>query len=213
MTISKRRQQGEQQQQPLLTPTSVALSLAPPRIPPHGSVLRKLYTHPSKAAAAIIAAIAADKKGDDNDNNDYQSHTLQSRLLQLISSTPNNNNLSPSLLHLAIPPHPHLPTSLSLPDTLTRFLGAILPLDIQHAGRDGGYFKSIADGMVKLTCPLVGVGHWKEVWEFVELSRQQQDDDDDESSSSWNNNERKKEEEGRVGKMKKRRRRWTRKRI
>lgn len=48
----------------------------------------------------------------------------------------------------------------------------MLPLNYQHAFRDEGHFKSVADGMVKLSCPaLVGLGgRWREARDFVELS-------------------------------------------
>jgi len=165
-TTKKSNQQRQQQHQPLLTPASVALSLAPPRVPPHGSLLRKLYTHPN--AAHPHAVLQNDKLGHHNTNDErddsnrgYQSHTLTSRLLQLFTSSSGRI----FLLH-----HPHLPTSLSLPEQLTRFLGAVLPLDFQHSFRDDGYFKSVLDGIVTLSCPLVAVGHWREAREFLELS-------------------------------------------
>lgn len=148
-------------QQPLLTPTSVALSLSPPRVPPHGSILRKLYTNPKAAHRHFYFSHHSgdlhhgNSEGQHDD--DYQSHSLASRLLQIL----------PHGIHI---PHPHLPNSLSIPDTLTRFLGAILPLETQHSFRDGGGFKRVADSMVKLTCPLVAIGHAKEACEFLELT-------------------------------------------
>ena len=166
---------NQNQQQPLLTPTSVALSLAPPRVPPYGSILRKLYTHPKYAhrylrEGALVGLHlqrsekndnATDHHHDELDEGCYQSHTLTSRILQLFGPTQN---------HYFQSHHPHLPTSLSLPDRLTRFLGVALPLDLQHSLRDGGYFKALADGMVTLTCPLIGAGNWTAVREFLELS-------------------------------------------
>ena len=165
----KKQQQGGQQ--PLLTPASVALSLSPPRVPPHGTALRKLYTSSSPLAAHNLLDgnnnnnIAHQESNDENNNNNlYQSHTLTSRLLQL--------NPLPSYSHNFHRSHPHLPSSLSIPDTLTRFLGAMLPLNYQHTFRDEGHFKSVADGLVKLSCPaLVGLGgRWREAKDFVELS-------------------------------------------
>ena len=60
--------------------------------------------------------------------------------------------------------------SLSLPDKITRFIGSTLSIESQHLFRDNGYFRAMADGAVKLSCPLIGLGHLKEVGEFVELS-------------------------------------------
>jgi len=133
-------------QQPLLTSTSVATSLSPPRFPPHDSNLRQLYK--------------------------------TSR-------------------------HPHLPTSLSIPDQLTRFLGTILPLDTQHSFRDNGYFRAVADTAVKLTCPSLGIRHWTECKEFIELSRIQSHSNNGKDTSIEDNNNSKR----------KRRRRWTRRKI
>jgi len=131
--------------QPLLTSTSVAASLSPPRFPPHDSNLRQLY----------------------------------------------KTNL-----------HPHLPTSLSIPDQLTRFLGTILPLDTQHSFRDNGYFRAVADTAVKLTCPSLGIRHWTECKEFIELSRIQSQTNNGKDIEDKNNNSKRK-----------RRRRWTRRKI
>lgn len=140
--INKKKNDGSQQ--PLLTSTSVALSLSPPRIPPHNTNLRRLYT------------------------TNY---------------------------------HPHLPTSLSLPDKLTRFIGSTLSIESQHKFRDNGYFRAVANGAVKLSCPLIGLGHLKEVREFVELSTGRIDEDQQQQKQI-------------VSKEKiQRRRRWSKRRI
>ena len=139
-----KQQTTKANEQPLLTSTSVAASLSPPRFPPHDSNLRQLYK--------------------------------TSR-------------------------HPHLPTSLSIPDQLTRFLGTILPLDTQHSFRDNGYFRAVADTAVKLTCPSLGIRHWRECKEFIELSRIQSQNNNGKDIEHSNNSK------------KKRRRRWTRRKI
>ena len=136
--------QHSKDQQPLLTSTSVAASLSPPRFPPHDSNLRQLYK--------------------------------TSR-------------------------HPHLPSSLSIPDQLTRFLGTILPLDTQHSFRDNGYFRTVADTAVKLTCPSLGIRHWTECKEFIELSRIQSQTNNGKDIEDKNNSKRR------------RRRRWKRRKI
>ena len=101
--------------QPLLTPASVALSLSPPRTPPFDSHVRKLYaTGDPTAARRHLARIlqTRDDLNNDGDAGGYQSHTLASRVLQLKSA------LSPWVLrnYPTLPLHPHLPSSLSLPD-------------------------------------------------------------------------------------------------
>ena len=125
-----------QQQQPLLTDESVALSLAPPRTPPRGS-------------------------DDDAKTSSYESHNLQARFLQLLHD--GNHALHHNI-------HPHLPSSLSLPDQLIRFIGRILPLEWQHRHRDNGNFRTVADGLVKLTCPMIGLGSFRLTREFLNLS-------------------------------------------
>ena len=139
------QKQNNHQGQPLLTAKSVAISLSPPRIAPHGTNLRQLYT----------------------------THY-----------------------------HPHLPSSLSIPDQVTRFIGATLPLNTQHSFRDNGYLRSVADTAVNLSCPLMGLGHWREVLEFIELSR---NSGDAHQHDSINRNRNKSNST--------RRKRWTCKRI
>jgi alpha-beta hydrolase superfamily lysophospholipase len=163
------------QQQPLLTHESVALSLAPPRTPPRDSVIRNLYTNPRSAARLynLLTSSATrnsnvlmdNPEGDDGGGNSktssYESHNLQSRFLQLLHD---GNHL---LHHKS---HPHLPSSLSLPDQLIRFIGRTLPLEWQHRHRDNGTFRNVADWLVKLTCPMIGLGNLRLTHEFLNLS-------------------------------------------
>lgn len=128
--------------QPLLTAESVALSLAPPRSPP-------------------ASEAAAGNSSDDNISSYYESHNLKSRIVQLI----HDGN---RVLHHSI--HPHIPTSLSLPDQLIRFIGRMLPLEWQHRNRDNGTFRVVADGLVKLTCPMIGLSNLRLTHKFIELS-------------------------------------------
>ena len=130
------------QHQPLLTAESVALSLAPPRSPP-------------------ASEAAAGNSSDDNISSYYESHNLKSRIVQLI----HDGN---RVLHHSI--HPHIPTSLSLPDQLIRFIGRMLPLEWQHRNRDNGTFRLVADGLVKLTCPMIGLSNLRLTHKFIELS-------------------------------------------
>lgn len=190
--------------QPLLTPASVALSLSPPRTPPHGSVLRNLLLNPKHGGHHHHhhRDDKSDRQGED-DGSRYRSHTLRSRLLQL---------LAPHFRLRDLARHPHLPAgSLSLPDRLTRFLGAVLPLERQHSGRDSGRFRSIVDGAVALTCPTVALGHWTEAREFLELSCAEPPGGELSPSSRAEQNGRSPDTKGkgRHG----RKRRWTRKRV
>ena len=157
--------------QPLLTHESMALSLAPPRAPPRGSVIRNLYTttypHPVARLQNLLTSTGNNNNNDDMDDPDhtktssYESHNLQSRFLQLLQD---GNHL---IRHSV---HPHLPSSLSLPDQIIRFIGRTLPLEWQHTHRDNGTFRRVADGMVKLTCPLIGLSNLRLTNEFLKLS-------------------------------------------
>ncbi|KAL7546918.1 hypothetical protein ACHAWF_010244 [Thalassiosira exigua] len=163
--------------QPLLTSASLALSLAPPRAPPHGTALRGLYAGRPGPSTRGRRRLARDgggrdgvagrgkgrgKGGVDDAGGSYQSHSISSRVLQLAALHP---HLTKADLR-----HPHLPSSLSIPDALTRFLGATLSLERQHRWRDTGKFGRVADGMVTVGCPTVALGHWREAWEFMELT-------------------------------------------
>ena len=45
-----------------------------------------------------------------------------------------------------------------------------MSLEWQHSSRDGGSFRSIADNMVKLSCPMLGLGHVRQALEFASLT-------------------------------------------
>ena len=98
--------------QPLLTPASVALSLSPPRMPPYDDPVRKFYDDPTAARRHLLQARDDLNGRDDASSGDgvsgYQSHTLASRVFQLASDLK------------GLPQHPHLPSSLSLPDQVRR---------------------------------------------------------------------------------------------
>ncbi|KAL9184378.1 hypothetical protein ACHAXT_002464 [Thalassiosira profunda] len=95
---------------------AVALSLAPPRAPPHGSVHRTLYTTPHGVHRHLAQdqnrreAQRADAATDEEGEGGYQSHTLPSRVLQLLYGGSPRRRRRPLLSS-----HPHLPTSLSTP--------------------------------------------------------------------------------------------------
>jgi hypothetical protein len=61
----------------------------------------------------------------------------------------------------------------------------MLPLHWQHDFRDSGKFRSLADGMVKLTCPLVAAGRWREVLDFIDLNRPITIDGDNRVKRRW----------------------------
>ncbi|KAL3815657.1 hypothetical protein ACHAXA_006932 [Cyclostephanos tholiformis] len=185
--------------QPLLNPTSVALSLSPPRAPPHGTAMRSLYVN-GRWAPTPSPPLRRRRDGDvyGDDDHDYdddddddggralRDHSSQSRLIaRLLSKAhptpPSSSSSSSSSMRWSRPGrHPHLSTSPSLHDGVTRFLlGAIIPPEVQRSFRDTGRFRSIVDAGTAMSCPLVGLSRgWRGVRDFVELSRPPLDDID-----------------------------------
>ena len=47
---------------------------------------------------------------------------------------------------------------------------------VQIGSSSAGNFRALADNLVKLSCPMVGVGHWQEIRDFIELSTARDDD-------------------------------------
>jgi acetyl esterase/lipase len=41
---------------------------------------------------------------------------------------------------------------------------------VQIGSSSAGNFRTLADNLVKLSCPMVGLGHWQEIRDFIELS-------------------------------------------
>ena len=151
-----------QKTQPLLTPTSIALSRSPPRIPPHDSWIHHLHNYSLNDLLRVKRHEIRHLLSNHTSNTD-KSHELLSRLLMKIarngkSSTHNNNSCFGDYT--------------SLPDRITRYIGSTLPLEWQHDFRDSGKFRRVADGIVKLSAPFLALGgmHWKEVRDFIELS-------------------------------------------
>jgi len=177
-------------EQPLLTPSSAALSLSGHRAPPHGSVMRMLYAHPP-AIAVRRRPFIDDCEGEDEDVN----YIMLRRMLSLYA----NGNKSTTASVSSMRRHPHLTDHPSLADRMTRYLGATIPLRMQHHFRDSGYFGYTADMLATLSCPSLAVIHPKEARDFVQLSHAVVDNRPSERT-----------DERRGGKRK---RRWTRRRI
>lgn len=146
-------------EQPLLTPTSTALSLTGHRAPPHGSIMRMLYAHPSAVTVRRRSTIINDKHEEDNVN-----YMLQ-RMLLLYA-----NKSTTSLISSNMRRHPHLTYHPVLADRVTRYLGTTIPLRMQHYFRDSGYFGYTADTLVTLSCPTVAVVYPKGAHDFIKLS-------------------------------------------
>ena len=161
-----------QQIQPLLTPTSRALALSPPRSPPLDSWIHYLHQHclhellqKKESEIHHLLSKRTTLNIEEADTN-VRSHELLSRLLIKINERDRQNDgqcrccKTTSRIHHDIP----------LPTKVTRYIGAMLPLHWQHDFRDSGKFRSVADGLVKLTCPLVAAGRFREIRDFIELS-------------------------------------------
>ncbi|KAL7520649.1 hypothetical protein ACHAWX_005366 [Stephanocyclus meneghinianus] len=173
-------------QQPLLTPTSVSLSLAPPRSPPTESWIHDLHRHCFRDVLRwnqdeIGRLLSKTDAHRDTDDVMLRSHQLLSRVLhtavrreERTRAWRNRNGRGDECrcgsCHRHYHHHYHQHRTL-LPNQLTRFIGSILPLHWQHHFRDSGKFRWVADGLVKLTCPLIAVGRWKEIRQFIDLSR------------------------------------------
>ena len=177
------------EEQPLLTPTSTALSLTGHRAPPYGSIMRMLYAHPSAVTVRRRSTIINDEHAE-GDNVNYN---MLQRMLLLYA----NSNSSTSLISSNMHRHPHLTYHPCLADRMTRYLGATIPLWMQHYFRDSGYFGCIADSLVTLSCPTLAMVYPKVACDFIKLSHAIVDNSPSEKT------------ERRRGKRK----RWTRRRI
>jgi len=142
-----------QQTQPLLTPTSLALALSPPRSPPPDSLIYHLHhccihdlLRNNHVEIKTLLSKTPCTSADDSDVH-ATSHKLLTRLLikicQLEELDYNKHTCQCSK------PIPLF--QLSITDRITRYLGSTLPLKWQHDFRDSGRFRSVADGIVKLT--------------------------------------------------------------
>ena len=152
--------------QPLLTPTSQSLSHSPPRTPPPDSWIHLLHHH-------CFHEVLKQKQNEvrhllskqSTHSADEQDTYLLARLLTKFSQK------HPHHTHCCYcQSRPSHINDLSVSNRITRNISTSLPLEYQHAFRDG-YFRSVADGLVTLSAPLMGVGRWGEVWDFVELTR------------------------------------------
>jgi len=155
----------------LLTPTSLALSLAPPRAPPHHTPHRHLLIGLDPAHVLIDSSeqspSSSSSSSSDGDNvhphSYYTDHTIRSRLSSLLPHA-----------HLRLPhrlPHPHLPAGPELGDRITRALGSTLTLETQNSLRDGGGFRRIVDGLVSMSIPSLAATNPSAARKFMKVTR------------------------------------------
>lgn len=189
---------GSHGRETLMTRTSVALALAPPRSPPHDSAHRMLLLAQDPSEAAI-AHHHTQKESDSHHHHGISRHAMQLLRRYHLNS-----------LRL---PHPHLPAGPELGDQVTRALGTVLPLSMQNRWRkscrrrirnlmnitcilklllctgdyyvkeftyfcilmlqigDSGVFRSIADTMVAVSAPTLAVSNPSAALQFLKLTK------------------------------------------
>lgn len=148
------------EEQPLLTPWSTALSLSGHRAPPYGSLMRMLYAHPSAVTVRRRSTIINDEQEENEVN-----YMLRRMLLFYANSNSNTSLVSSNMQR-----HPHLTDHPCLADRMPQYLGATIPLRMQHYFRDSGYFGYTADSLVTLSCPSLAVVYPKGARDFIKLS-------------------------------------------
>ena len=134
----------------LITPASLALSLAPPRAPPHFSSHRALLNGKNPLRYAPLSS-------KQEIHHDTQTHLH--RLWSQMNAT-----------HYI--PHPHLDNLPNIGDRITRLLGSVLPLSVQHHLRDNGTFRSVADSAVTMGVPVLAASNPSVAKKFLALSQE-----------------------------------------
>jgi len=151
----------------LLSPLALQMSLSPPRAPPVGTAHRNLLNKrdPSRAALThhheIEHDIPKSRKQQAMRATVQCHHGLKDRVGKLLHAT----HLDGSFRM----PHPHL--SPDSGDQFTRYLGSALPIWWQHKSRDDGTFRSISDGIVTFSVPSLAVVNHEAAKRFVNLTR------------------------------------------
>jgi predicted esterase len=163
--FSAKKSQHENQQNKLLTPKALALSLSPPRAPPFGTAQRAVLS--GKISNADRYPWSKHYRTREGQNDEEEAHsmvpheTLRQRLRQQISKH-----------RLELPKrHPHLPEKSA--DAFTRWLGGVWwSVPSQNAFRDAGYFRFTADALVIATVPMLAIAHPKASLQYLRLSKQ-----------------------------------------
>jgi len=151
----------------LVTPQSLALSLAAPRAPPVGSTHRHLLSGKDPRGSflthhhhEIAHDIHIQKKQQGHHANVQYHHGLHHRVQKLLES---------NFVKLQMP-HPHLSFAPDSGDRITRYLGSTLPIWWQHRNRDDGTFRSISDGIVTSSLPSIAFANFNASRNFLKLT-------------------------------------------
>jgi hypothetical protein len=159
--------------QDLVTPQSLAISLAPPRSPPLGSAHRNLLCNKDPSKGFLThhhyyheieqnALHNSTRRGIQVDK--VQSHHgLKQRVGRLLRYIHGNNSMRF--------PHPHISVAPDSGDQVTRSIGSILPISWQHKYRDDGTFRSISDTLVKVSVPSLALIHRDDARRFINLTK------------------------------------------
>mmetsp|Transcript_18307 Transcript_18307/g.20857 ORF Transcript_18307/g.20857 Transcript_18307/m.20857 type:complete len:557 (+) Transcript_18307:124-1794(+) len=182
----------EEESESLISETSLSLSLAPPRAPPHGTAHRHLYANVDPSQAAVIHHSQRHETRHHSQNR--QTHGWLHNVLRKVyldkadikntsntknsSNTTNNNNKNKmkqkhSPYHNHRPHHPHLSLNPESADQITRYVGSTLPLWWQNKYRDNGKFGAISDAIVTCSVPSLALLNTKVFLDFLYLSTQQ----------------------------------------
>ncbi len=159
---------------PLLTPSSLSLSLAPPRAPPVGTAHRNILYNEDPSKAPITHHHRT--HGDDHSQAIgllrshhlavQHDHGMKERVEKILHSIYSESN--GCCLRI---PHPHISHALDSGDQFTRKLGRTIPIWLQHKGRDDGYFRSISDTIVTMTIPLLAIVNPTGARHFMDLTK------------------------------------------
>lgn len=160
--------------QDLVTPTSLAMSLAPPRSPPMGSAHRNLYCNKDPSQGffthhhhlhhhGIAQNVHNHSKRRDRQVAKVQNHHgLKERVGRLLRDIHGNSSMRF--------PHPHISVATDSGDQFTRSIGSFLPILWQHKFRDDGTFRSISDGLIKASIPSLALINRDAARRFIELT-------------------------------------------
>lgn len=164
-------------EQPLLTKKSLALALSPPRAPPIGTAHRSLL-QASGDDPALLPLVFHHGSGEstagrplDRARMHLYDHLLHRHQIQPGVEPPQKMSYRSSKKSTRNDPHPHLPTGES-EHRFTRFLGGILlPTSWHNSWRDSGTFRNLADTLVTISAPMVGLTAPSAIKEFMRLTR------------------------------------------
>mmetsp|Transcript_14134 Transcript_14134/g.26511 ORF Transcript_14134/g.26511 Transcript_14134/m.26511 type:complete len:474 (-) Transcript_14134:1587-3008(-) len=160
-------------QQDLVTAQSLAMSLAPPRSPPLGSAHRYLLCNKDPSQGFLThhhhhhevdqnESHYSSKRRNISVANVQRHHGLRQRVGRLLQEIHWKNSMRL--------PHPHISVAPDSGDQITRCIGSILSISLQHKYRDDGTFRSVSDTLVKVSVPSLALIHRGDARRFLELT-------------------------------------------